>query len=79
MSKKLTHGILIAIEGIDGCGKTTLAKNLYTILQPQFPVLLTKEPGDTPLGKQLRNLVQHQPVPITPKAEYLFPAEHIPR
>ena len=31
--KKLKHGLLIAIEGIDGAGKSTQAKILYRILK----------------------------------------------
>ena len=68
----LKKGLLIAIEGIDGSGKSTLAKNLYQSLVPQYPVLLTKEPGDTPLGQRLRSLVQEKKVPITSKAEFLL-------
>ena len=68
-----TKGLLIAIEGIDGCGKSTLAHGLHQYLtQLNYPTLLTKEPGGTPLGKQIRAIVQQQPVPVCPKAEYLL-------
>lgn len=71
--QQLTRGILIAIEGIDGSGKSTLAQNLFALLQKkQFDVLLTKEPGDTTLGKKIREIVQTQDMPITPAAEYLL-------
>jgi dTMP kinase len=67
------NGLLIAIEGIDGSGKSTLAKELYNHLcAKNIQVLLTKEPGDTPLGKEIRSLVQEQHVAICPKAEYLL-------
>ena len=57
----IKKGILIAIEGIDGSGKSTLAKNLYSsLLAQKFPVLLTKEPGGTQLGQELRTLVQEK-------------------
>lgn len=66
-------GILITIEGIDGAGKSTLAQGLAQHLtQQQYPVLLTKEPGATPLGKQLRTIVQTQETALDPKAEYLL-------
>jgi dTMP kinase len=69
----LKKGILIAIEGIDGSGKSSLAQNLYTRLQQEaYPAVLTKEPGATALGKQLRTLVQEKKVPICPQAEYLL-------
>ena len=57
----LKKGILIAIEGIDGSGKSSLAKNLFQeLLKQKYPVLLTKEPGATPLGQHLRSLVQEK-------------------
>lgn len=69
----LKKGILIAIEGIDGSGKSSLAKNLYQeLLNQKYPVLLTKEPGATPLGQQLRSLVQEKKVAICPKAEFML-------
>lgn len=69
----LSHGLLIAIEGIDGSGKSTLAAQLtQELLTLEWPVLLTKEPGDTPLGQQLRTIVQEKKVPVCPKAEFLL-------
>jgi dTMP kinase len=69
----LKQGVLISVEGIDGSGKSTLAKNLYQKLnQNQFPVLLTKEPGGTELGKHLRAMLQEKNVPIKPKTEFLL-------
>lgn len=71
--RHLTQGILISIEGIDGSGKSTLAKNLaQLLLNDSFSVLLTREPGATPLGQQLRTVVQEKKVPLCPKAEYLL-------
>lgn len=65
--------MLIVIEGIDGSGKSTLAQGLTNALnQNNIPILLTKEPGGSKLGKKLREIVQHQPVPITPVAEFLL-------
>lgn len=70
---KLKTGILIAIEGIDGSGKSSLAKNLYQeLLAQHYPVILTKEPGGTPLGLQLRTIVQEKKVPVCPKAEFML-------
>lgn len=70
---KLKKGILIAIEGIDGSGKSSLAKNLYQeFLKQKYAVLLTKEPGGTPLGQQLRTIVQEKKVAVCPKAEFML-------
>lgn len=71
--KTLKHGFLIAIEGIDGSGKSTLAHNLFALAtQNNLSVILTKEPGSTPLGKQLRQIVQTKDVAKTPIAEFLL-------
>jgi len=48
-------GLLIAIEGIDGAGKSTLARRLADILeQAGAEVVLSKEPTNGPWGTQLR-------------------------
>ncbi|WP_433853144.1 dTMP kinase [Stenotrophomonas nitritireducens] len=48
-------GLLIAIEGIDGAGKSTLARGLADALeQAGAGVVLSKEPTDGPWGTQLR-------------------------
>jgi len=47
------RGRLIALEGIDGCGKSTQARALADVLSAR----LTHEPGATPLGASLRGLV----------------------
>lgn len=67
------RGILIAIEGIDGSGKSTFARHLYDALQQTYShVKLTKEPGDTQAGKKIRELVQNQQEPLDPIAEFLL-------
>ncbi|WP_082443499.1 MULTISPECIES: dTMP kinase [Stenotrophomonas] len=48
-------GLLIAIEGIDGAGKSTLARALAAALeQAGAEVVLSKEPTNGPWGTQLR-------------------------
>lgn len=71
--KQLTSGILIAIEGIDGAGKSTIAQAVSVTLQEKgFDILLTREPGDSALGKKIRELVQTQTMPISSRAEFLL-------
>lgn len=65
--------MLICIEGIDGSGKSTLAKQLAESLRKEGRiVVLTKEPGGSVLGKQLRTILQTQPMPINPVSEFLL-------
>jgi len=71
--KELTQGILIAIEGIDGAGKTTLIKIVNTLLREEgFSTIITKEPGDTPVGKQIREILINQTTPMNYCTEYLL-------
>lgn len=51
---KIPGGLFVAIEGIDGTGKTTLARNLNERLSKVFEVTLTQEPSDTVYGRRLR-------------------------
>jgi dTMP kinase len=71
--KQLRKGVLIAIEGIDGSGKSTLASNLEKALTHEsWQVLLTREPGDSPLGAHIRTLLHDATISKTPKAEFLL-------
>ena len=54
----MIKGILITLEGIEGSGKTLHAKLLGKFLtQKGVSVILTYEPGATPIGKKLRRLL----------------------
>ena len=65
-------GRFLVLEGIDGCGKTTQLKKLsqwlpVSGLMPAGATLhVTREPGGTPLGKALRNLLLHPPQDSAP-------------
>ncbi len=53
--RTIQGGLLIAIEGIDGAGKTTLARGLaHELNQRGIEPLLTKEPTNGPHGTALR-------------------------
>ena len=48
----------IVFEGINGCGKTTLHRSVSSLLRSKdTPVVDTREPGGTELGKEIRKLV----------------------
>ncbi|EDP75736.1 dTMP kinase [Hydrogenivirga sp. 128-5-R1-1] len=50
--------MLITFEGIDGSGKTTQSKKLYEFLREKgLDVSLYREPGGTPLGEELRDIL----------------------
>lgn len=66
-------GLLCAIEGIDGAGKTTLIAKLKQKFQDsKLPTIFTKEPGSTQLGKHLRTLLNDRLAPTSTKAEFLL-------
>lgn len=54
-------GLFISFEGGDGCGKTTQARLLGNWLAKELglELCLTREPGGTVLGQEIRNLVLH--------------------
>jgi dTMP kinase len=54
-SRRLSRGVLVALEGIDGTGKSTQIKRLTTIFREQgYDVLPLREPTDSPWGRRLR-------------------------
>ncbi len=66
-------GLFITLEGIDGCGKSTLAKNLTDALRTAgHTVLLTKEPGGSKLGVAIREILHEQPEPLEAVSEFLL-------
>ena len=51
-------GVFVCFEGGEGSGKSTQARLLQRQLEEQgYVVRLTFEPGDTPVGKELRRIV----------------------
>ena len=67
-------GRLISFEGLDGAGKTTQIELLCRWLDLQhIHYLRTREPGGTPLGIEIRQLLLNRPeLEITPLAEALL-------
>ncbi len=72
------QGYLISFEGLDGAGKTTQVELLARWLDStERSYIQTREPGGTPLGGEIRQLLFHRPeLTITPLAEaFLFQAD----
>ncbi len=69
-----TQGLFIAFEGGEGSGKSTQTKLLKHWLEEQgHSVVLSREPGGTALGKELRNiLLSHSTGEISPRSEALL-------
>ena len=68
------EGVFISFEGGEGSGKSTQTKLLKEWLEKNNEtVLLTREPGGTPLGNQLREiLLDNKTGLISPRAEALM-------
>ena len=70
----------ITFEGVDGAGKSThLAWFADTLRQRGIDVLVTREPGGTPLGEALREILLSQPMHAETEALLMFAArrEHV--
>lgn len=70
-------GVFISFEGIDGAGKSTHIEALAGAFRAAGrTVVLTREPGGTPLAEKIRALVLHEPMgPLTaPPRWYLLTA-----
>ena len=70
----------ITFEGVDGAGKSThLAWFSDVLRQRGMDVIVTREPGGTPIGEQLREMLLNQPMSIGTEAMLMFAArlEHI--
>ncbi|MBU3606724.1 dTMP kinase [Polynucleobacter sp. MWH-Creno-3A4] len=75
-------GFFISFEGIDGAGKSTHIESFQKLIQERYPkreVVMTREPGGTPLGEQLRALLLDAPMNLETEALLMFAArrEHI--
>lgn len=75
-------GYFISFEGIDGAGKSTHIEAFGKLLQERYPnreVVMTREPGGTSLGEQLRKLLLDAPMNLETEALLMFAArrEHI--
>ncbi|OYT88488.1 MAG: dTMP kinase [Burkholderiales bacterium PBB6] len=70
-----TAARFISFEGIDGAGKSSHIDAVADLLrQAELPLLLTREPGGTPLAEELRGLFLHRPMDALTEALLVFAA-----
>lgn len=70
-----TTGLFISFEGIDGAGKSTHIEGLAAAFKAQGrQVMLTREPGGTPLAEKLREMVLHDAMDSLTEALLIFAA-----
>ncbi len=78
----MAPGKFITFEGVDGAGKSTHISDVAAALRARGKtVVCTREPGGTPLGEKLRELLLHEPMHLETEALLMFAArrEHIAR
>lgn len=66
----MRRGRFIALEGGEACGKSTQAERLAR----RIGALVTREPGGTPLGEEIRSLLLHASHDVDARAEALLMA-----
>jgi len=76
------RGKFITLEGVDGAGKSTHLDWIAERLRKSgHEVVVTREPGGTPLGERLRELLLSEPMHIETETLLMFAArrEHLAR
>jgi dTMP kinase len=78
----MTRGKFITLEGVDGAGKSTHLPRIAEFLRSRGKeVVVTREPGGTPLGERLREILLAESMHIETETLLMFAArrEHIAR
>jgi dTMP kinase len=77
----VSQGRFITLEGIEGAGKSTVARYILEWLQARGqPAILTREPGGTPLAERVRELVlmpDGEPMPTDAEMLLMFAARSV--
>jgi dTMP kinase len=73
-------GKFITFEGIDGAGKSSHIAGVVDLVRSRgLNAVSTREPGGTPLGEKLRDLLLHEPMHLETETMLMFAArrEHL--
>lgn len=62
--------MFVTLEGVDGAGKSTQARLLAEAFGPE--TLLLREPGGTPVGERLREVLKDGELELSPRSELLL-------
>ena len=67
--RNMNKGFMVVFDGSNGAGKTTVIKSVEQYLQAKgLDVLLTREPGGTPIGEKIREVILD---PKTPEMSFM--------
>lgn len=78
----MARGKFITFEGLDGAGKSShIASTAARLRARGLEVVVTREPGGTPLGERLRELLLGEPMHVDTETLLMFAArrEHVAR
>ena len=63
----------ITLEGIEGSGKTSSIKSITDLLDKRnISYIVTREPGESSIGKELRAILLHPDTEISPEVELML-------
>jgi dTMP kinase len=66
-------GLFVTFEGCEGCGKSIQARNVDNrLIKEGYSTIRIREPGSTPLGEELRNLLKNRDYKMSFRAELLL-------
>jgi dTMP kinase len=71
----MRRGVFVSFEGSEGCGKSTQIREVRALLEARgVRCLSTREPGGTPLGEVIRDILKYAPEGrgMCPQAELLL-------
>ncbi len=70
---EIKRGLYLALEGVEGVGKSTVAGELQSLIQDAgHEVVMVREPGGTSAGEKIRRLLLEPDGSVSPWAEALL-------